>query len=68
MQRNVVVNLEYRCRPLDLNDDPEHGWLEGYWTGEIDAGGKLTIQLMNSGTPFYPVYLFPDEIIAMEKT
>jgi hypothetical protein len=65
LQRNVVVNLEYRCRPNAPDYDPEHGWLEGYWTGEIDTWGKLTILVVNDGSAF-PVYLFPDEIISAE--
>lgn len=54
----TVYELSYSTR--DLGYGISEGYVDAYWTGDIDAWGKLTIQPVNGGPT---LYLFPDEII-----
>ena len=55
-----VYRISYSC------DTPgpeiESGTFNGYWNGEVDTWGKLTICNSNTGDLFY---LFPREIISI---
>jgi len=57
--RNYCV-VSYRCR--DIGYGVESGVVEGYFTGEEDAWGKLTLQCNNGDV----LYLFQDEICAID--
>jgi hypothetical protein len=56
MEPNTVQDFSYRAR--DIGYGVEEGSLEGFWTGEVDWIGKLTIRDANGGPT---LYLFPDE-------
>ncbi len=58
LERNVVSTIECACRGEDYSDT-----FEGFWTGEIDAGGRYVIRTTVGDT----LYLFRDEIIAVEE-
>ena len=58
MRRLQVYDLVYRSR--DIGYGIEEGSLEGFWTGEVDTWGKLTIRDVSGGPT---LYLFPDEIM-----
>lgn len=57
---NVVCEISYRCRRIDLEEPREEGTIEGFWTGEVDTWGKHTIRPVDGGAP---LYLFKDEIV-----
>ncbi len=58
LKRNTVYIVTYRCR--DLGYGVERGTDKVYWTGEIDAWGKLTIKVLSGRGR--TMYLFADEI------
>ena len=62
LRRGQVSLIDYRC--TTPGPEVEEGTVEGYWTGEVDTWGKLTIVPVN-GTP--ALYLFRDEIVAVEE-
>jgi hypothetical protein len=62
MESGVVYEIEFACSTP--GPEVEEGGLMGYWTGEIDGWGKLTVKPINHGRP---VYLFPGEIVAMQR-
>lgn len=55
-----VRGILYRSR--DIGYGVEEGSIEGFWTGEVDTWGKLTIRDANGGPT---LYLFPDEVVAV---
>lgn len=57
-RKNELVDISFRC--TTPGPDVETGTIRGFWTGEIDAWGKYTIQSVSSEQP--TVYLFPLEI------
>lgn len=69
---NAVREIAYRC---ELYKDIEEGTVLGYYTGEIDGWGKLTIRVVEViDTNSYDVvevpftmYLFPREILSVAK-
>lgn len=68
LKKNQVVEITYKCR--DIGYGIEEGTIEGFWTGETDSWGKLTIRPVGSSGPYgetLPFYLFPDEIIDVEE-
>ena len=50
--------VTYRCR--DIGYGVERGTVCACWTGEVDAWGKLTIEVLSGGCR--TIYLFADEI------
>lgn len=63
--RGIVYDFTFLCRSLTPDpDDREDGCITGYWTGDIDTRGKLTI--IPADTRESPVYLFQDEITDAE--
>lgn len=74
LKPNVVGLFIYDCHPRSIADYEEpceldccdlEGEFEGFWTGEQDTWGKLTIRSVDGREPFY---LFPDEIIDVDYT
>ena len=62
METGVVYEIDFACSTP--GPEVEEGATTGYWTGEIDTWGKLTIiQIANE----QPVYLFPREFVSMER-
>lgn len=57
----VVYRLTYDCTAHGLPD--EQGTIIGFWTGEIDTWGKLTIQTADR----HVYYLFADEIVGAKE-
>lgn len=74
-----VCDIAYRC--TTPGPDVETGTVTGYWTGERDTWGKLTIvvlgvhwpidqdmpPLMDLGKLPAPIYLFPREILSVSE-
>ena len=58
----VVFVHDFACSTP--GPEVEEGALVGYWTGETDTWGKLTIMQLKSERP---VYLFPGEFVAMRR-
>lgn len=73
MVPGLVGVVAYDCRerlgiapeidPIEFYDPGIAGSLEGYWTGEIDTWGMLTIRPVDGREP---LYLFPDEIVKVD--
>jgi hypothetical protein len=63
IESGVVYEIAYTCDTPDP-DDIEEGTVQGYWTGDVDHWGKLTIEPAN-GQP--TLYLFPREILIAER-
>ena len=62
MESGVVYEIEFACSTP--GSEVEEGVFRGYWTGEIDGWGKLTIKPINQERP---VYLFPGEFVSMRR-
>lgn len=69
--KNAVREIAYRC---ELYKDVETGTILGFWTGEIDTWGKLTIRVIDvletnsyDETTRGTIYLFPREIVSVAK-
>ena len=62
LKKNLVLVITYQCR--DIGYGIEEGTLVGFWTGEVDSWGKLTILPLED--PDLPLYLFLDEILSVE--
>lgn len=65
IRANVVGTLSFRCR--DIGYGVEEGTIDGYFTGEVDEGGKRTFTEFVSSCPeLMTRWLFPDEIVSWE--
>ena len=62
MESGVVYEIDFACSTP--GPEVEEGAITGYWTGEIDTWGKLTINPINHERP---VYLFPREFVSMRR-
>ena len=62
MESGVVYEIEFTCSTP--GPEVEEGVFRGFWTGEIDGWGKLTLHSINQERP---VYLFPGELISMRR-
>lgn len=60
--RDMVYTIGYNCAPRGLPD--EYGTIVGYWNGEVDTWGKLTIRAVQSN---HTHYLFADEIVDVRE-
>lgn len=60
-----VCAITFRERGIDWADDDPGQTIIGTYTGEIDAWGKYTVQLLDSRAEG-PYYLFADEVVATE--
>jgi hypothetical protein len=58
----VVYEIEFSCSTP--GPEVEEGVFRGFWTGEIDTWGKLTVNPINQERP---VYLFPGEFVSMRR-
>ena len=58
MKRDTICTVTYRCR--DIGYGVERGSVRACWTGEVDAWGKLTIEVLSGRRR--TIYLFADEI------
>jgi len=59
--KHVVQRFYYDATEHGLDED---GSFEGFWTGEQDEWGKLTIRRVDGGPAHY---LFEDEITELEE-
>jgi hypothetical protein len=58
MKRDTICIMTYRCR--DIGYGVERGTVRARWTGEVDAWGKLTIEVLSGRRR--TIYLFANEI------
>ena len=58
LKRDTICLVTYRCR--DIGYGVERGTVRACWTGEVDAWGKLTIEVLSGRRR--TIYLFADEI------
>ena len=58
LRRDSICIVTYRCR--DIGYGVERGTVRARWTGEMDAWGKLTIEVLSGRRR--TIYLFADEI------
>jgi len=58
MKRDTICIVTYWCR--DIGYGVERGTVRACWTGEVDAWGKLTIEVLSGRRKMF--YLFADEI------
>lgn len=61
LKKAVVSTISCQCR--DLGYGVESLYFRGYWTGQVDTWGKLTVHNIDSEEM---LYLFPDEIVGIE--
>jgi len=61
LKQGRVYDIHYRIDTLapEAIDD----MITGYWTGEVDVWGKMTIKPVVCNSPEHVLYLFPDEIL-----
>ncbi len=57
-----VVGMQYRERP-NAYDNVEEGFMEGFFTGEVDIWGKWTFRSLYI---VHTLYLFEDEILSIQ--
>ena len=62
MKSGVVYEIEFACSTP--GPEIERGRLMGYWTGEVDFCGKLTVESISHEQP---VYLFPGEFVSIRR-
>ena len=62
LESSVVYEICFACSTP--GPEVEEWGFRGYWTGEIDTWGKLTIKPISHGRP---VYLFPREFVSMRR-
>ena len=62
VESGVVYEIEFTCSTP--GPEVEEGVFQGFWTGEIDTWGKLTVKPINQDRP---VYLFPGEFASMRR-
>ena len=62
MESGVVYEIEFACSTP--GPEVEEGALTGYWTGDVDGFGKLTIHSINHKRP---AFLFPREFVSMRR-
>lgn len=61
LEAGRVYTVAYRCDTP--GPDVEEGAIEAFWTGDVDAWGKLTFRPVDGRPPYY---LFPREFVSVE--
>ena len=62
MESGVVYEIVFACSTP--GPEVEEGAFTGFWNGEIDPWGKLTIIPIKNGKP---IYLFPHEVVSINR-
>ena len=63
LKPDTICIVTYRCR--DIGYGVERGTVRACWTGEVDAWGKLTVEVLSGRRR--TIYLFADEIRTVRK-
>jgi len=69
IESGVIYDIRYLCREFRCEDEnnDEVEIIEGFWTGEVDDWGKLTICPLGRMLVLPKMYLFADEIVSIER-